>query len=61
MVSAGHVSGTRGSGTVSSADDVLGMSGVGGVCEMCKCLGWVGVGGDGVWVWALPILWEQRE
>ena len=38
MVSAGHVGGTRGSGTVSIAADVLwmsvvrGMRGVGGVC-----------------------------
>ena len=40
VVSAGHVGGTRGSGIVSSAADVLGMSvvrrmrGVGGMCEM---------------------------
>ena len=50
MVSAGHVGGTRSSGIVSSAADVLGLSvvhvmkGVGGVCEMCRC----GVGGEGV-------------
>ena len=31
MVSTGHVGGTRGSGTVSSAADVLWMSGVSGV------------------------------
>ena len=43
MVSAGHVGGTRGSGIVSSAADVLwmsvvrGMSGLGGVSEMCMC------------------------
>ena len=51
MVSAGHayVGGTRGSGIVSSAADVLGMSvvrgmrGVGGVCEMCMCLARAGV------------------
>ena len=46
MVSAGHVGGTRGSGMVSSADDVLWMS-VG--CEELEyvgvCLG--GVGGEG--------------
>ena len=48
VVSAGHVDGTRGSGIVSSAADVLGVSvvrgmrGVGGVCEMCVC----------VWLWA---------
>ena len=41
VVSAVHVGGTRGSGIVSSAADVLGMSvvrgmrGVGRVCEMC--------------------------
>ena len=41
VVSAGHVGGTRGSSTVSSAVDMLtmsvvrGMRGVGGVCEMC--------------------------
>ena len=46
--------GTRGSGIVSNAVDVLGMSvmygvkGVGGVCEMCMCLAQGGVGGEGV-------------
>ena len=51
MVSAGHLCGTRGSGIVSSAADVLGMSvvsgmrGVGGVREMCMCLA---RGGEGV-------------
>ena len=50
---AGHVSGTRVSGIVSSAADVLwmsmvrGMRGVGGVCEMCMCLSRGGVGGEG--------------
>ena len=54
VVSAGHVSGTRGSGIVSSAADVLWMSvvrvmrGVGGVCEMCMCLAQSGVCGEGV-------------
>ena len=54
MVCAGHVGGTRGSGIVYSAPDVLlmsvvhGMRGVGGVCEMCMCLAWDGVGGEGV-------------
>ena len=44
MVSEGHMGGTRSSGIVSSAADVLwmsvvrGMSGVGGVCDMCMCL-----------------------
>ena len=52
MVRAGHVSGTRGSGIVSRAADMLwmsvvrGMSGVGGVCEMCMARG--GVCGQGV-------------
>ena len=50
---AGHVGGTRGSGIVSSAADVLwmsvvrGMGGVGGHCEMCMCLARGGVGGEG--------------
>ena len=45
VVSVWHVCGTRGSGIVSSAFDVLGLSvvrgirGVGGVCEMCIYLG----------------------
>ena len=53
VVSAGHVGGTRGSGIVSSAADVLwisvvhAMRRVGGVCEMCMCLAQSGVGGDG--------------
>ena len=53
VVSAGHVGGTHGSGTVSSAADVIGMSvlrgmkGVGGVCEICMCLARGGVGGEG--------------
>ena len=54
MVSVGHVGGTRGSGIVSSAADVLwmsvvrGMTGVGGVFVMCMCLARGGVGGEGV-------------
>ena len=50
VVSAGHVCGTRGSGIVSSAVDVLGMSvvrgvgGAGGVCEMCMCFTRGGLG-----------------
>ena len=53
VVSAGHVGGTRGSGILSSAVDVLwvsvvcGMRGIGGVCEMCMCLVRGGVGGEG--------------
>ena len=44
VASAGHQCGTRGSGIVSSAADVLwmsvvrGMRGVGGVCEISMCL-----------------------
>ena len=40
-----HVGGTRGSGIVSSAADMLWMSVVVG-CEMCMCLvrGWRGLG-----------------
>ena len=53
VVNAGHVGGTRGSGIVSSAADMLwmsvvsGMRGIGGVCEMCMCLARGGVGGEG--------------
>ena len=53
MVCACHVGGTRGSGIMSSAADVLemrvvcGMRGVGGVCEMGKCLARGTVGGEG--------------
>ena len=50
MVSAGHVGGTRGSGIVSSAADVLWNSvvrGMKGVCEMCMCLARGGAGGEG--------------
>ena len=57
VVSAGNVGGTRGSGIVSSAADVLcmsvvrGMRGVGGVCEMCMCLARGGVDGEaGEWM-----------
>ena len=38
------MSGTRGSGVLSSTGDVL-VRGVGGVCDMCMCLAWGGVGG----------------
>ena len=44
VVRAGHMGGTRGSGIVSRAADVIGVSvvrgmrRVGGVCEMCMCL-----------------------
>ena len=53
VMSAGHVSGTRGLGIVSSAVNVLwmsmvrGMWGVGVVCEVCMCLARGGVGGEG--------------
>ena len=51
-MSAGHVSGTCGSGIVSSASDVLwmslmrGMRGAGGVCEICMRLALGVVGGE---------------
>ena len=51
MENAWHVGGTRGSGILSSAADVLLMSVVrlvAGVCEMCMCLAQGGVGGEGV-------------
>ena len=59
------MSGTRGSGVLSSTGDVL-VRGVGGVCDMCMCLARGGVGGEGgEWMrelgWALPILWGQGE
>ena len=44
------MSGTRGSGVLSSTGDVLEMSvvrGVDGVCDMCMCLVRRGVGGEG--------------
>ena len=41
------MSGTCGSGVLSSTGDVL-VRGVGGVCDMCMCLAWGGVGGEGV-------------
>ena len=63
------MSGTRGSGVLSSTGDVLEISvvrGVGVVCDMCMCLARGGVGGEGVsglenWVWALPMLWGEVE
>ena len=53
-----YMGGTRGSGVLSSAGDVLEMSvviGVGGVCDICMCLaraGWevLGVSGGMDWV-----------
>ena len=45
MVSA-CMSGTRGSGVLSSTGDVL-VKGVGGVCDMCMCLARGGEGGEG--------------
>ena len=54
------MSGTRGSGVLSSTGDVLEMSivrGVGGVCDMCMWLARSGVGGEGgEWMRVLPIL-----
>ena len=52
------MSGTRGSGVLSSTGDVL-VRGVGGVCDMCMCLARGGVGGEGgEWMreLGLPIL-----
>ena len=46
-----YMSGTRGSGVLSSTCDVLEMSvvrGVGGVCDMCMCLARGREGGVGV-------------
>ena len=40
------MSGTRGSGVLSSTGDVL-VRGVGGVYDMCMCLTRGGVGGEG--------------
>ena len=40
------MSGTRGSGVLSSTGGVL-VIGVGGVCDMCMCLARGGVGGEG--------------
>ena len=60
------MSGTRGSGVLSSTGDVL-VRGVGGVCDMCMCLARGGVGGEeGEWMRELgvglfPILWGQGE
>ena len=39
------MSGTRGSGVLSSTGDVL-VRCVGGVCDMRMCLDWGGVGGE---------------
>ena len=48
------MSGTRGSGVLSSTGGVLEMSvarGVGGLCDMCMCFAWGGVHGDvGEWM-----------
>ena len=44
------MSGTRGSGVLSSTGDVL-VRGVGGVCDMCMCLARGSVGGEvGEWM-----------
>ena len=52
-----YMGGTRGSGVLSSAGDVLEMRvviGGGGVCDMCMCLAGGGVGGVvGEWVTVL--------
>ena len=50
------MSGTRGSGVLSSTGDVL-VRGVGGVCDMCMCLAQGGVGGEGgKWMRELGVL-----
>ena len=43
-----YMGGTRGSGVLSSAGDVVEsvVRGVGGVCDMCMCLARDGVGGE---------------
>ena len=63
VVVSAYMCGTRGSGVLSSACDVLEMSvvrGVDGVCDMCMCLvavvwvvlgEWVGVLGQGLGGW----------
>ena len=60
------MSGTRGSGVLSSTGDVL-VRGVGGVCDMCMCLARGGVGVEGgewmkrIGFGHIPILWGQGE
>ena len=57
------MSGTRGSGILSSTGDVLEMSvvrNVGGVCDMCMCLARSGVGGEvGEWMRELGLGFNQ--
>ena len=59
VVVSAYMGGTRGSGVMSIAGNVLEICvvrGVGGVCDMCMCLarGWVGgVGGE--WVTGLGL------
>ena len=54
-----YMGGTRGSGVLPSAGDILEMSvvrGVGGVCDMCMCLARGGVGSVwGEWVTGLGL------
>ena len=42
------MSGTRGSGVLSTSTGDMLVRGVGGVCDMCMCLVRGGVGGEGV-------------
>ena len=56
VVVSAYMGGTRSSGVLSSASDVLEISvvrGIGGVCDMCMCLARGGVGGE--WVIGLGL------
>ena len=56
VVVSAYMGGTRGSGVLASAYDVLEISvarGVGGVCDMCMCLARGGIGGE--WVTGLGL------
>ena len=60
-----YMGGTRGSGVLASAGDVLEMSvviGVGGVCDMCMCLSRGVMGGVGnEWVTGLGLCFANSE
>ena len=59
VVISAYMGGTRGSGVLSSAGDIIEISvvrGVGGVCDMCMCLARGGVGCvGGEWVTGLGL------